>query len=299
MSIIGGFLRVPPKLIQFAGTKDKRAHTVQRVSIKHRDPNKLAQFSRPTVRIGNFSFEKDPLHLGDLSGNHFQLVMRGISPAEMETVKKAAQRFTSGGFINYFGLQRFGTTEVSTMDVGKALLKSEWDKAVELIMRPRSFDNEALAKCRQIWKETHEADKALRPLGRRRCIEADLLQGLLRNHERDPFNAIQKIARNSRLIYVHSYQRYQNWHERHSQLFWHPPFLTKTKDWFNYSKTFTVRVESFFGPFLSRLKERKKVNFWKEPQRRPQTMTNFPSTQNCHSLLAFSPFWEQGRIAGG
>ncbi|OWA50274.1 Pseudouridylate synthase 7-like protein [Hypsibius exemplaris] len=207
VSLIGGFLRVPPKCIQFAGTKDKRAKTVQKISIKHRDPHRLAQFSRPSVRIGNFSFEKEPLQLGSLSGNHFQLAMRGITETR-ENVERAVQRFALGGFINYFGLQRFGTTEVSTMAVGKALLKSDWTAAVELIMRPRDGDNEVLAKCRKIWAETKDAEKALRPIGRRHCIEADLLQGLLKSHEKDPFGAIQRIARNSRMIYVHSYQSY-------------------------------------------------------------------------------------------
>ena len=86
----------------------------------------------------------------------------------------------------------------------------------------------------------------------------------------------------------------------------HPPPLsrTETKDLFldlrfNCSKVFTVKVESFSKPFQPRLKERKKLNFWKEPQRRPYTMVNFPSSQNCHSLRAFSQFWEEGRIAGG
>ena len=42
-------------------------------------------------------------------------------------------------------------------------------------------------------------------------------------------------------------------------------------------------------------KKGEKVYFWKEPQRRPYTITNFPSSQNCHSIL----FWKNGRIASG
>ena len=85
---------------------------------------------------------------------------------------------------------------------------------------------------------------------------------------------------------------------------WHPPSRTKTKDLsinlrFNYFKVFTVEVESFFRPFKSRQEDGKKVNFWKEPQHRPFTIINFPSSQNYHSLRAFSQFWEQGRIASG
>ena len=206
MNNLGSFLRVPPKCIQYAGVKDKRAKTVQRVSIKYRDPKRLAQFSRNNARIGNFTFEKEPLHLGDLSGNYFQLVIRDVS-ADEDTVRISAEAFVRHGFINYFGLQRFGTTEVSTVEVGKALLKSDWNLAVDMIMKQRDNEHERVQRCRKIWADTKDAEAALKALGQRSCVESQLLQGLARNHKNDPFGAIQNIPRNSRLMYVHSYQR--------------------------------------------------------------------------------------------
>ena len=90
----------------------------------------------------------------------------------------------------------------------------------------------------------------------------------------------------------------------HSNITDTAPCRTKTKDLFinvrfTHFTVFTVGVKSFFRPFEPRLEERKKVNFWKEPQRCPYTIINFLSSQNFHSLRAFSQFWEQGRIAGG
>ena len=64
---------------------------------------------------------------------------------------------------------------------------------------------------------------------------------------------------------------------------------------FNDFKVVTVGIESFFKPFEPRPEKRKKINFWKEPQRRPDTIINFPSSQNCHSLRVFSRFWEEGK----
>ena len=32
------------------------------------------------------------------------------------------------GFLNYFGLQRFGTSIVKTSEIGAALIKEEWEK---------------------------------------------------------------------------------------------------------------------------------------------------------------------------
>ena len=74
-----------------------------------------------------------------------------------------------------------------------------------------------------------------------------------------------------------------------------PPERTKTKDLFiklrcNCFRVSTVGVGSFFKPVEPRLKEREKLNFSKEPQRRPSTMINFRPSQNCHSLRTFSQF---------
>ncbi|GAV03288.1 hypothetical protein RvY_13734-2 [Ramazzottius varieornatus] len=204
---MGGFLRVPPRCIQYAGVKDKRAKTVQRVSIKFRDPQRLAQFSRNSIRLGNFTFEKEPLHLGDLTGNYFRLVIRNVT-ADEDTIRASTDAFVKQGFVNYFGLQRFGTTEVSTVEVGKALLKADWNAAVEAIMKERSNEHERVQRCRKVWAETKDAEAALKAIGNRSCIEAQLLQGLARSHKNDPFGAIQNISRNTRLMYVHSYQSY-------------------------------------------------------------------------------------------
>ena len=68
---------------------------------------------------------------------------------------------------------------------------------------------------------------------------------------------------------------------------------------FNHFLVFTVKVESFFRPFEPRPEEGEKLHFWKEPHRRPYTIINFPSSQNCHSRRVFSQFWEQGGISGG
>lgn len=47
------------------------------------------------------------------------------------------------GFINYFGLQRFGSGGAPTSEVGLAMLKEDWQGAVKLIMTPRLGENEA------------------------------------------------------------------------------------------------------------------------------------------------------------
>lgn len=51
-----------------AGTKDKRAITSQLVTLKNTEPLKILNSVRnnPKIAVGNFSFTKQPLQLGNL-----------------------------------------------------------------------------------------------------------------------------------------------------------------------------------------------------------------------------------------
>ena len=97
------------------------------------------------VRIGNFKYEKRVCALGDLSGNHFTVVLRDLvpdKPMEMEmgmvnALKDSLLKAKDRGFINYFGLQRFGAGVVRTHWIGRAILSNRLDVAVALILCAR------------------------------------------------------------------------------------------------------------------------------------------------------------------
>ena len=114
----------------YAGTKDKRAATTQRVSLFRAEPAHVAGAARSVrgVAVGDFSYSAQPLHLGELAGNQFVITIRDVATKidgtgggrsaveDVETVLATAitslsQWRESGGlFISYFGLQRFGGT---------------------------------------------------------------------------------------------------------------------------------------------------------------------------------------------
>lgn len=60
-----------------------------------------------------------------------------------ETIDLRCAWVRERGFINYFGLQRFGSGGAPTSEVGLAMLKEDWEGAVRLIMTPRMGENEA------------------------------------------------------------------------------------------------------------------------------------------------------------
>lgn len=137
----------------------------------------------PGVRLGSFCYRKAGLQLGALAGNVFTLTLRGIEAASKERVAEAARRLRETGFINYFGLQRFGAGGVPTHEIGanpslwcclgvsdaipaeKAdlrwcgtslarragflLLKGDWKGAVEAIMAPREDEPPHVTRSRE------------------------------------------------------------------------------------------------------------------------------------------------------
>ena len=211
------YLRVHNSHFKVAGTKDKRAVTTQKVSISWVTAEKLKKAIQSirfnTVSVGNFSYSKSGLELGDLQGNHFTILLRNISETNNNVIGLAVETLRDNGFINYFGQQRFGTqSSVKTSDIGLAMIKGQWLKAIELILRPRAGESLQMTQMRAHWWMYRKPRDAVVLLGSRisqsRNIEATLLNGLAEENDNDYVNAIGHLAKNTRLLYLHAYQSY-------------------------------------------------------------------------------------------
>ncbi|KAL9969761.1 hypothetical protein ACROYT_G022017 [Oculina patagonica] len=209
INLLSKLLKIKAGMFGYAGTKDRRAVTTQRVSV-YRVRAEQLQDLNATLRnlcVGNFKYCKEPLKLGSLSGNHFVITLRNVI-GDHSKVEQGLESLKVNGFINYFGLQRFGTTSVPTHKIGRALLLSNWSEAIALLLNPRDGEPDELTAARQHWKDTNDAKETLKRMPKRKCIESDLLQGLLRHGPSGLVNALQSISRNTRLMYVHAYQSY-------------------------------------------------------------------------------------------
>ncbi|WPK26554.1 hypothetical protein PUMCH_003912 [Australozyma saopauloensis] len=224
-STITKFLRVPNKAVKYAGTKDRRGVTCQRFSI-HK--GKVARVTTLTkglngAILGAFSYEDRALDLGDLQGNEFQIVIRDArvpegEPAENleQIVLQSYKSLSENGFINYFGLQRFGTFSISTHVLGIHLLKDDWASAAELILAEQDRVLPDSLEARRVWATLKDAAAAAKLMPRRCLAEHNVLTQLAKEKKNEDgnynansyFKAIMQIPRNLRLIYVHAYQSY-------------------------------------------------------------------------------------------
>ena len=58
------------------------------------------------------------MHSGELLGNRFTIVVRNITGSDRD-VERALSRLRTDGFVNYFGMQRFGSGAVPSVAAGK------------------------------------------------------------------------------------------------------------------------------------------------------------------------------------
>ncbi|MFH1275687.1 MAG: tRNA pseudouridine(13) synthase TruD [Candidatus Woesearchaeota archaeon] len=116
-------LNIREKNIGFAGSKDRQAVTEQLISIFGKSKESVL-----TTKINNVSLEylgnaHQPISLGDLEGNYFEIVVRDLD--ETINIDDKIKLIP-----NYFDEQRFSQNNVK---IGKHLLKKEFKEALVLI----------------------------------------------------------------------------------------------------------------------------------------------------------------------
>ncbi|KAM9277603.1 pseudouridylate synthase 7 homolog isoform 2-T2 [Cariama cristata] len=166
INVLSKFLRVKPNIFSYMGTKDKRAITVQEIAVLRITAQRLAHLNKCLMnfKLGNFSYKNHPLKLGELQGNHFTVVLRNITGTD-DQIEQAMHSLREIGFINYYGMQRFGTTAVPTYQIGRAILQNNWNEVMDLILKPRpGAEKGYLVKCREEWAKTKDPAAALKKL---------------------------------------------------------------------------------------------------------------------------------------
>jgi len=211
VQIIARKIGINPKDISYAGTKDRRAVTSQFVTIRHVNPAKIAGCNGAAsgkIKISNARAVKEALSLGDLSGNRFTLLLRQVTASEDSSIRAALESLSTKGFINYYGLQRFGSMSVKSHDIGIQLLQGKWQEAIDLILGPRDDESDGMAReARRCWADQKDAKAAHDLFPFRYNAERQILWHFHKqaNHN-DLVGALLSVNRELRLMYVHSVQ---------------------------------------------------------------------------------------------
>lgn len=103
-------------------------------------------------------------------------------------------------------MQRFGTHSIPTYAIGIALLKGDWEEAVDLILRPKPEDSSYIQEARKLWVDSKDAKAALAKFPRRCIAERSILTCFMKKDRQTDFlGAMQSVCYNISLNLTHRF----------------------------------------------------------------------------------------------
>ncbi|EER08416.1 tRNA pseudouridine synthase D, putative [Perkinsus marinus ATCC 50983] len=167
-------LKLPRDSLHFAGLKDKRGLTYQFATLPATHSPAEIQFSiedlcstlkRGWAQVDNFEADNTSrkLQYGMLMGNFFRVRVRGVQKGASERLESLRKV----GFINYFGLQRFGWAldgGSQHVRIGGAILCKDYKRAIRNWMKPPEGDDTVQAEVFRQWLLDGDSAKAVSSL---------------------------------------------------------------------------------------------------------------------------------------
>jgi tRNA pseudouridine13 synthase len=203
-------LQISQRRISWAGTKDKRAVTTQRMSL---DSILLAEpLSFGTVVAEPIGRSDRPISLGDLDGNDFVITVRAVDGIQNDVASAVGgvveETRNARGLPNFFGIQRFGSIRPVNHVVGRALVDGDLERAVMTYIA-KSFPDEPddVKAVRQSVAETYDFKEALKHMPVRLRYERAMLNHLAK-YPNDFDGALGVLSTNLQKLFVHAYQSY-------------------------------------------------------------------------------------------
>lgn len=203
-------LHISRQRIGFAGTKDKRAKTTRLMSFYNIPLETLSNVKLRNVMIEDIYRSDRPVRIGDLFGNKFEIIIRGLSKdVELKHVQEIASYLLGyGGFPNFFGVQRFGIVRPISHIVGKHIIKGDFEKAVmSYIANPMEGEDKEIFVLRGKLQETRDYAEALKSYPFSLYFEKAVLNKLVSNPS-GFVDALKVLPRNLLTMFVYSYQSY-------------------------------------------------------------------------------------------
>ncbi|KUK04274.1 MAG: tRNA pseudouridine13 synthase [Methanosarcinales archaeon] len=210
-------LHISYRRIGFAGTKDKRARTIQLMSIYGVRWEDVEPLRIRDVSLRFVGYSQRDVGLGDLAGNAFVIRVRDVSVSGEECEERLSliheQLQRLGGAPNFFGMQRFGTVRPITHEVGRLLVRGDVEGAVMCyIGMPFEQEPEDTRTARErLWEAYRSgltADavrEALRSFPRHLRYERAMLDKLISGTAED---AMRALPINLQRMFVHALQSY-------------------------------------------------------------------------------------------
>ena len=187
-------LGISQKRVGYAGLKDRRALTRQKVSVRDVERARVEGLNLPRLHILDVE-RGDRIRLGDHRGNRFEILVRNAAVAP-ETIKEI-----SHGFPNYFGVQRFGEIRPITHLVGRELVRQNFDEAVLIFLAKPFLRDPHYGVRRDLWvtRDFKEARKEY-------PLSLKYERAMLEQINKGPLEAMKALPLRLATLFIHAYQ---------------------------------------------------------------------------------------------
>ena len=186
------------KRFSYAGMKDRRAVTSQRVSFRGA-PHELIGRDGAHFSILHPHRVAKPIVPGALKGNRFRIVVREVPVEPQEATLRVneirREIAETQGVLNYFGPQRFGVIRPNTHLVGKQIVLENYEQAVQILLKdkqPSDQDEESHLTVPESPQGTYER----------------AITHYLNKHPGEFKKSFQVLPKDLVRLYVHAYQSY-------------------------------------------------------------------------------------------
>lgn len=192
-------LRFSRKRIGFAGTKDKKAISTQRISLWNVELERVKDLKIKDLTIVPLRFSRERINLGDLKGNRFTIKVYTDKKDLLSGVYK---------ITNKFGVQRFGDIRPITHLVGEQIIREDLEKAVKIyIAEVSEAEKEEAREARRKLAKSWDYKEALKNFPKWLKFERTLISHLS-EHPNDYAGALRKLPKFLKIMFTHSYQSY-------------------------------------------------------------------------------------------
>jgi tRNA pseudouridine13 synthase len=190
--------------VRHGGLKDRHASTTQYVTIQRGPRQDLQDRSFKLTYLGQMHRHYTAK---DIRANRFAITLRSLTGEAAQIAQSRLSTLASGGIVNYFDDQRFGSLGVSGTYIAHPWCKGDYERALYLAIaepnihdRPREKEQKAIL--REFWGKWLECKDRLDRSHRRSIVT------YLCDHPTDFKRAIALMRPDLRSIYLSAFQSY-------------------------------------------------------------------------------------------
>ncbi|MBM4014006.1 MAG: tRNA pseudouridine(13) synthase TruD [Planctomycetes bacterium] len=197
-------LELPEREVGYAGIKDARAVATQWLSLPLGRAERLAALRHPWLSIEERARHSHRLRPGDLAGNRFTIVLRGVDAEALPRAQAILAVLTRRGVPNWFGAQRFGAKGDSDR-IGRAFVRGDLGDALQWFLgRPSPRENDPRVRAARQAFDDGDPARAAALFPPRLRLEAGVARAFA--EQRDPLRAWLKVPRRLRLLFLSAWQ---------------------------------------------------------------------------------------------